>query len=134
MAYLNSISIIGNLGRDAEIRVGRESGIKKATMSVACTERYKAKDGNVSENTQWFNVVCYGKLADTIERLSLKKGTCVYVGGKMSFRVYDKTDGTKSNIAELIANTLQILSPKAQAEAERVEQERSVESADDLPF
>lgn len=131
MAYLNSISIIGNLGHDAKIYVGNTNGIKKASFSVACTERYK-KNGENVENTHWFNVVAFGKLAETIEKLSLTKGTCVYVGGKMTFRVYEKEDGTKKDIAELVASTLQILTPRAQKAQEEAQGE--VSDADDLPF
>lgn len=131
MAYLNSISIIGNLGHDAKFYTGNTNGTKKATFSVACTERFKDRDGETRELTQWFNVVAFGKLAETMERLSLTKGSCVYVGGKMTFRQYEK-DGTKSSIAELVANTLQILTPRAQKAQEEAQGEASEE--DDLPF
>lgn len=134
MAYLNIISIIGNLGHECKISVGRTNGNKKASLNVACSERYKDANGEVKENTQWFNVVAYGKLADVCERLSLQRGTCVYVGGKMTFRTYTKEDGTKKDIAELVASTIQILSPKAQQAQESAQRETEETADDDLPF
>ena len=131
MAYLNSVSIIGNLGHDARYSVSQTTGMKKATFSVAGTERCKT-NGETVENTQWFNVVAFGKLADICEKLSLTKGTCVYVGGKMTLRVYEDSDGTKKNVAELVASTLQILTPRAQKAQEEAQGETNED--DDLPF
>ena len=132
MAYLNRIEIIGHLGKTPDVR--NNGTTSKATFSVAVTERYKSR-GEENENTNWFNVVFWGKMAEVIERLQMEKGTCVYIGGKMNFRTYEK-DGKKSQIAELIGENLQILSarrndgsiqPTANAPTE-------VAEADELPF
>lgn len=134
MAYLNKCFIIGNLGKDAAIGYN-QSGKAKCSLSVAVTEYYKDSNGERKENTNWFNVVFWGKMAEVIERLQMEKGTCVYIGGKMNFRTYEK-DGKKSQIAELIGENLQILSarrndgsiqPTANAPTE-------VAEADELPF
>lgn len=132
MAYLNRTEIIGHLGHSPKTLDNGTT--KKATFSVAVTERYKSR-GEENENTNWFNVVFWGKMAEVIERLQMEKGTCVYIGGKMNFRTYEK-DGKKSQIAELIGENLQILSarrndgsiqPTANAPTEIAE-------ADELPF
>ena len=134
MPYLNSISIIGNLGRDVKFGKSQATGMSKATMSVACSRRYKDNNGETKEQTTWFPVVAFGKLADTIDKLQLKKGTCVYVGGEMRFRTYEKDDGTKESVAELLASSLQVLTPRAQQAMEQAQQERAESSEEDLPF
>jgi single-strand DNA-binding protein len=133
MAYLNRTEIIGHLGHSPKTL---DNGtIKKATFSVAVSERYRDRNGETKETTNWFTCVFFGKMAEVIERLQMEKGTCVYIGGKMNFRTYEK-DGKKSQIAELIGENLQILSarrsdgsiqPTANAPTE-------VAEADELPF
>ncbi|MBO7513764.1 MAG: single-stranded DNA-binding protein [Fibrobacter sp.] len=133
MAYLNSISIIGNLGKDANIAFST-SGRKCAKFPVACTERYTDGNGEKKERTEWFNIVCWGSLADVMERLSVKKGTCVYVGGKMTFRTYEDNNGNKKSVAELVASSVQILNARARAEQEGEEERRAQGESEDLPF
>lgn len=132
MAYLNSVSIIGNLGHDARYSVSQTSGMKKATLSVAVTKRYRDNKGEEKENTNWFPVVAFGKLADVINQLALKKGTCVYVGGEMNFRTYDDENGNKKQVYELVASTIQVLSQKAQQVQEQTQ--AGVTADEDLPF
>jgi single-strand DNA-binding protein len=103
--------IIGNLGKDPVLGYNT-SGRAKCSLSVAVTERYKSANGEQKENTTWFNVVFWGNMADTIKALDLRKGTSVYVAGKMTFRTYQDQDGQNRFIAELVGENLQILSPK----------------------
>ena len=110
MAYLNRTEIIGHLGNSPKI-IANET-IKKETFSVAVSERYKDKNGEMKENTNWFTCVFFGKMADVIDRLNVEKGTLVYVSGKMNFRQYIKESGEKTNIAELIGDVFQILSAR----------------------
>ena len=112
MAYLNRTEIIGHLGNEPKITMSQDTGRKKATFSVAVSERYKDKNGETKENTNWFTCVFYGKMADVIDRLNVEKGTLVYVNGKMNFRQYVKDTGEKVNIAELMGDVFQILSAK----------------------
>lgn len=111
MAYLNKCMIIGNLGKDPTTAYNT-SGRAKCTLSVAVTERYKDSNGEPKEYTNWFNVVFWGGMADTIKRLDLKKGTSVFVSGKISFRSYQDQDGNKCYVTELLADNLQILTPR----------------------
>lgn len=134
MAYLNRTEIIGHLGKTPDVRSNGQTS--KATFSVAVSEKYKDKNGEAKETTNWFTCVFFGKMADVIDRLNVEKGTLVYVSGKMNFRQYTKESGEKVNIAELMGDGFQILSarrsdgsiqPTANAPTE-------VAEADDLPF
>ena len=110
MAYLNRTEIIGHLGHSPIVK---DNGtMKKATFSVAVSERYKDRNGETKENTNWFNVVFFGKMADVIDRLNVEYGTLVYVSGKMNFRQYTKESSEKANIAELMGDGFQILSAR----------------------
>lgn len=134
MAYLNRTEIIGHLGKTPDVRSNGQTS--KATLSVAVSEKYKDKNGEAKETTNWFTCVFFGKMAEVIDRLNVEKGTLVYVSGKMNFRQYTKESGEKVNIAELMGDGFQILSarrsdgsiqPTANAPTE-------VAEADDLPF
>lgn len=111
MAYLNKCFIIGNLGKDAAVGYN-QSGKAKCSLSVAVTEYYKDSNGERKENTNWFNVVFWGGMAENIKNLQLKKGTCVFVAGKMTFRSYQDQDGQARFTAELVGENLQILTPR----------------------
>lgn len=113
MAYLNKCMIIGNLGKDPVLGYNT-SGRAKCSLSVAVTERYKDANGEQKETTNWFNVVFWGGMAETIKRLDLKKGTSVFVAGKMTFRTYQDQDGLNRFIAELVGENLQILTQRQQ--------------------
>ena len=110
MAYLNRTEIIGHLGKTPDVRNNGQTS--KATFSVAVSEKYKDKNGETKETTNWFTCVFFGKMADVIDRLNVEKGTLVYVSGKMNFRQYVKESGEKVNIAELFGDGFQILSAR----------------------
>jgi single-strand DNA-binding protein len=110
MAYLNRTEIIGHLGKTPDVRNNGQTS--KATFSVAVSEKYKDKNGEAKETTNWFTCVFFGKMADVIDRLNVEKGTLVYVSGKMNFRQYTKESGEKVNIAELMGDGFQILSAR----------------------
>lgn len=107
MAYLNKVQIIGNLGRDPETRVAGET--KVSNFSVAVTEKYKGRDGQTQEKTEWVRVVFWGRLAEIAEQY-LKKGSSVYVEGKLETRSWDdKTTGEKKYQTEVRGVVLQML-------------------------
>lgn len=110
MAYLNRTEIIGHLGKTPDVRNNGQTS--KATLSVAVSERYKDRNGETKETTNWFTCVFFGKMADVIDSLNVEKGTLVYVSGKMNFRQYTKELGEKANIAELMGDGFQILSAR----------------------
>ena len=111
MADLNKCMIIGNLGKDP-IFGYNTSGRAKCSLSVAVTERYKSANGEQKENTTWFSVVFWGNMAETIKSLDLHKGASVYIAGKMTFRTYQDQDGQTRYVSELLADNLQILTPR----------------------
>lgn len=110
MAYLNRTEIIGHLGKTPDVRNNGQTS--KATFSVAVSEKYKDKNGEAKETTNWFICVFFGKMAEVIDKLNVEKGTLVYVSGKMNFRQYTKESGEKVDIAELIGDGFQILSAR----------------------
>lgn len=110
MAGVNKVILLGNLGKDPEIRV-IEGGRKVASFPLATTESYKDKDGNRVENTEWHNVQFWGAQADVIEKY-VKKGNPIYVEGKIRSRSYDDKDGIKRYITEIIGQNFTLLGGK----------------------
>lgn len=104
---INKVTLIGHLGADPEVR-HLENGVMVARFSVATNERYKDKDGNFQETTEWHNVVVWRELAERAEK-TLKKGMMVYVEGKISYRKYTGQDGQERNVTDIVANTFRLL-------------------------
>lgn len=104
----NSVQLIGRLGKDPEVKDFNDR--KKATFSIATTDSYKNLKGEKVEDTQWHNVVIWGKLAEVVEKY-LKKGHEVAVEGKLIHRVYE-TNGEKRFITEINVNDLVMLGGK----------------------
>ncbi len=98
---LNRVTLIGNLGRDPEVR-RLESGVAVAKFSVATNESYKDKAGEWQQKTEWHDVVCWRALADRAEQ-QLKKGGMVYLEGKLTHRKYQDKDGNDRYITEVVA-------------------------------
>jgi len=110
MASYNKIIVIGYLGRDPEIRI-LDNNRKVANFSVATSERYTDKNGVSVEKTEWFTVSFWGQRADTAAQY-LKKGTLVYVDGRLSTRQYTDQSGQARFSLEVLGSEFQILSPK----------------------
>jgi len=105
---LNKVMIIGNLGRDPEVRT-IPSGTAVAEFSVATTRKWNDRDGNRKEDTEWHNVKCWGKQAE-IAGQYLHKGKQVYVEGRLETRSWeDKTHGDKRYRTEIICDNFQML-------------------------
>ncbi len=114
MAGVNRVIIIGNLGRDPEVRYA-QSGMAICKLSVAVTER--VKDGNDwKDATEWFRVTVFGKTAENAGQY-LQKGRQVYVEGRLKTDKYKDKDGVERTSVEVIANTLQFLGGGAGAGA-----------------
>lgn len=100
--------LVGNLGRDPEIR-SLETGTKLASFSIATNENYLDKNtGNWNTITEWHNIKAWRRLAESIET-RLKKGTLVYVEGKLTHRKYTDKDGVEKYITEVVANVIRVL-------------------------
>ena len=110
---LNKVMIIGVAGKAPEIR--EVNGAKNAFFSVAVTERYKNRDGEVSESTEWLNISAWRGAAEIAERF-VKKGDTVYVEGKWHDRKWTDKSGQEHHITEVIADTIQRLTQKQKQE------------------
>ena len=106
----NRVQLIGNLGMNPEIKT-LESGKKLAKFSIATNESYRNASGEKIEDTQWHNLVAWGKTAEIIEQY-LKKGNEVAIEGKLNNRSYDDKDGNKRYITEIVVNELLMLGAK----------------------
>lgn len=106
MAGLNKVTVIGNLGRDPEVRY-TQSGTAVCNLRIGVTERRKDGD-NWTDHTEWFSVVCFGKTAENANRF-LKKGRQVYVDGRLQTRSWTDKEGQTRYTTEIIANQLLFL-------------------------
>ena len=147
MRGLNKVMLIGNLGKDPEVQVF-ESGTKKASFSLATTERYRDRNGVDQSVTEWHNVVVWGPQAEVVEKY-LKKGTPIYLEGKIRTREYEGNDGQKRRITEIIANNFLMVGGRPDGGGEytapssnsnmssnndSVNNDADLGPADDLPF
>src|SRR5512144_16560 len=139
-AVVNKAIIIGNLGRDPEVRF-TPSGRAVANFSVATTERWTDQQGQRQEKTEWHNLVVWGKQAETCGQY-LSKGRQVFVEGRITTRSYDDKDGNKKYITEIIARDVRFLGGGAGGgrggeqgfTAPAGEDPGPPESEDDIPF
>ena len=106
----NSVQLIGNLGNDPQVK-HLESGKVVANLSIATSDSFKNKEGEKVENTQWHDLVVWGKTAEIVEKY-LKKGSKVAIEGKLTHRNYDDKDGNKRYVTEIVVNELLMLGDK----------------------
>ncbi len=107
MASVNKVILVGNLGRDPEIRY-MPSGEPVANITIATSSKYKNKSGEMVEETEWHRVTFFGKLAE-IAGQYLKKGRSVYVEGRLKTRKYTDKDGIEKYATDIVANEMQML-------------------------
>ena len=113
MPYLNKVQLIGNLGKDPEIRVNQASGKKVVSFSLATSRRYRDDNGEQKEDTQWHNIVGWGKVAEVFEQLGVRKGTSLYVEGRLTNRSWtDQASGQKRYVTEVALDAFQLLTPR----------------------
>ena len=145
MAGVNKVILVGNLGKDPEVR-HLENGASVANFSIATSETYKDKNGNRQEQTEWHNVVLWRGLAQIAEKY-LKKGSQIYVEGKLKTRSWQDKDGHTRYTTEVVGDQMTMLggrpsggndAPAPNAAHEPVKSsekaETSSDDADDLPF
>lgn len=145
---VNKAILVGNVGKDPEIR-HLEGGTSVARFTLATSETYKNKNGELVTNTEWHNIVAWRQLADLAEKY-IRKGRQLYVEGKITNRQFDDKDGNKRYISEIVADNIRLLGKKEEVEGLRdngqnrgsgepfpgASHEESVqpEETDDLPF
>jgi single-strand DNA-binding protein len=107
MSGVNKVILIGNLGKEPEIKY-LEGNIPRLSFTMATTEAYKDKNGNRAEHTEWHNIILWRTLAQTGEKL-LKKGTQIFLEGKLQTRQWTDRDGQKKNITEIVGENFVVL-------------------------
>jgi single-strand DNA-binding protein len=125
---LNKVMIIGNLGRDPEMRY-TPSGKPVTTFSVATSRTWNTSEGEKREETEWFNVVAWSSLAEICKQY-LTKGQQVYIEGRLQTRRWDDQEGNKHTSVEIVANEMIILSERRDTE----ESSTASESIEDEEF
>lgn len=144
MSGVNKVILLGRLGADPEVKT-LESGTKVATIRLATTERYKDRDGNQKEVTEWHNVVLWRGLADITEKY-LKKGGQVYIEGRIKTRKWADQSGADRYSTDIVANEMTLLGgapgqssgvPASDSQSNRVSEPTQPpigDIDDDLPF
>ncbi|RPI77560.1 MAG: single-stranded DNA-binding protein [Chloroflexi bacterium] len=126
---LNKVMIIGRLGRDPEMRY-TPSGRPVTTFSVATSRSWNTADGERRTETEWFNVVAWGSLAEICKQY-LNKGQLVYVEGRLQTRYYDDAEGNKKVSTEIVANEMIMLSERRESE---IASDVEAGEEDEFPF
>ncbi|MCG8340872.1 MAG: single-stranded DNA-binding protein [Cytophagales bacterium] len=138
MSGINKVILIGNLGKNPEVR-HLENGRARATFSLATNETYKNKEGEKVTNTEWHNVVLWTPFAEIAEKY-LTKGKQVYIEGKLSTRSYEDKEGNMKYITEVVGQNLTLLGSKNSSSEPMAagslpqSNEASNPETDDLPF
>lgn len=147
MAFLNKVMLMGNLGKDPEIRVNQSSSHKIVKFSLATSKRYRDNNGEQKEQTEWHNVVGFGKLAEIVEQLGIRKGMSLFVEGEIVYNSWvDKTTQQKRYDTSINMSSFQLLTPRQdtqgrgyahQGNATDYKQgyaQQQADDCDDLPF
>jgi len=137
---INKVILVGNVGKDPEIK-HLDKGVSVARFSLATSETYKDKDNKKVTNTEWHNIVLWRGLAEVAEKY-VKKGSPLYIEGKIRSRTWDDKDGKKHYATEIVADTMQLLGSKQSSDdnvpvTENMQNEdnHAIQSEeDDLPF
>jgi len=139
MAGINKVILIGNLGRDPEVRY-TPNGVAIANFSIATSEEWKDKDtGEKQERTEWHRIVAWRRLGEICGEY-LHKGSQVYIEGRLQTREWEDRDGNKRYTTEIVAQNMQMLGrPSREGKAESQEERYPTEDPisipdDDIPF
>jgi single-strand DNA-binding protein len=128
---LNKVMIIGYLGRDPEMRY-TPSGRPVTSFSVGTTRTWNSPDGERREETEWFNVVAWGNLAEICKQY-LAKGQQVYIEGRLQTRRWEDQEGKKHSSTEVVANEMIILGERTRPSGEAGSEPASADE-DEFPF
>ena len=114
MAGVNKVILVGNLGKDPEVR-HLENGAAVANFSIATTESYKDKNGNRQDQTEWHNIVLWRGLAEIAEKY-LRKGNQVYIEGKLRTRSWQDKDGNTRYTTEVVGDNMTMLGSRGSSD------------------
>ena len=133
---LNKVMLIGNVGKDPEI-LHLENDVAVVTLPIATTERFKDRSGTVKEQTEWHNVVFWRNLAEIVEK-HVRKGSQVFIEGRLRTRNWEDQSGQKRYVTEIVADTMRLLGkrPDSDNKPATLSTEPVIEpvEGDDLPF
>lgn len=138
MAGINKVILVGNLGKDPELRY-TPNGTAVATFPLATSSRWKDSAGESQQRTEWHRIVAWGRQAEVCNEY-LKKGSQVYLEGRIQYRSFDDKEGNKRYVTEIIARLVQMLGRKEPetslppGQMAEVEKEAPAEEEEDLPF
>ncbi len=120
MLGVNKVILVGNLGKDPEIK-SLGNGRSRASFTLATNESYKNKEGERVTNTEWHNIVLWTPVAEIAERF-LRKGSSVYMEGKLVNRSYEDKEGNTRYVSEVVVRDLVMLDSKSQNDTTRKEE------------
>ena len=129
---LNKVMIIGYLGRDPEMRY-TPSGRPVTTFTVATTRSWNTSDGDRHNETEWFNVVTWGNLAEICKQY-LTKGQQVYIEGRLQSRKWEDNEGAKHSSVEIVANEMMILGERKEGNQVQTNEPSLIEDESEFPF
>ena len=129
---LNKVMLIGRLGRDPEMRY-TPSGRPVTTFSMATSRTWNTSDGERRTETEWFNIVSWGSLAEICKQF-LNKGQQVYVEGRLQTRHWEDAEGVKHSVTEIVANEMIMLGERREANNHGVDLEAGEENDEEFPF
>lgn len=128
MASVNKVILIGNLGRDPEIRYTAEGGTAICNIVIATSRRYKNSQGELQEETEWHRIVFFGRQAEVAQQY-LRKGSPVYVEGRLRTRRYTDKDGIERYATEIVSESMQLLpSGRSQSSGSQMQRDDSFET------
>lgn len=129
---INKVILVGNVGKDPEVR-HLDNGVAVASFPLATSETYRNKDNQKVTNTEWHNIVIWRGLADVVEKY-VKKGSSLYIEGKIRTRSWDDKDGNKRYTTEIVADNMQMLGTKqSNEEAAMAPENANVENIENIP-
>lgn len=132
MSSVNKVIVIGNLGKDPELRY-LQSGDAVANITVATTETWKDKQGQKKEETEWHRISMFGKTAE-IAGQYLKKGAQVYIEGKLQTKKWTDKEGVERYTTEIRCDRMQMLGKADPKEAKEEAPRKAEKIEDDIPF
>ncbi len=110
MRGINRVTLVGNLGKDPELKIVHNN-LSVARITLATTETFRLKNGNLQSQTEWHTIIAWHGLA-TLAASYLHKGSLVYIEGKIRYRNYEDKNGQRKQVAEIVADQLVILDKK----------------------